>query len=199
MKPLTLLSIALATLVAGPGLLPAAAQTGQQVVITVNFAAPVRPAGGSYYVAFTVDSGILSGPQSDSSNWTHYVVLRGGRFFFGRVPTAPFRPFGFETIRPPDPFAFGQILPDGRAFRLQVPLSSLQTGTALPTQVKINVVTVDDLLHPIDALGRGAEDRFGFLTLNLLRQTYAAFTDPARDAREPAFDIIGGDVQMAIP
>lgn len=82
--------------------------------------------------------------------------------------------------------------------RVQVALSALQTGPTL-RQVKINIVTVDDLLRPIDALGRGSDDRFGFVTLNLLRDTYVTFTDPARDAREPAFDITGGDIQVTTP
>ena len=175
------------------------AQVGTQLVITVNFADRVRPTGGAYYVAFNTNRAILLGPQSDSSNWQHYVVYRGGRFFFGAVPAAPFRPFGFETIRPPDPFAYGQVLPDGRALRVQVPLGLLQSGPPPVTQVKVNVVTVDDLLRPIDALGRGLDDRFGFVTLNLLRETYAAFTDPVRDSRDPAFDITGGDIQVTTP
>ncbi len=187
--------VALAASGTPPGAL---AQAGPQLVITVSFADRIRPAGGSYYIAFNVDDSILLGPQPDSTNWQHYVVLRGGRFFFGTVPPAPYRPFGFETIRPPEPYAYGQILPDGRTMRVQVALSALQTTPSL-RQVKINIVTVDDLLRPIDALGRGSDDRFGFVTLNLLRDTYVTFTDPARDAREPAFDITGGDIQVTTP
>ncbi len=187
--------VALAASGAPPGVL---AQAGPQLVITVNFADRIRPAGGAYYIAFNVDDSILLGPQPDSTNWQHYVVLRGGRFFFGTVPPAPYRPFGFETIRPPEPYAYGQILPDGRTMRVQVALSALQATPSL-RQVKINIVTVDDLLRPIDALGRGSDDRFGFVTLNLLRDTYVTFTDPVRDAREPAFDITGGDIQVTTP
>jgi len=198
MKPRALLLLLAGALVAPLGS-PAAAQVGRELVITVSVADRLRPTGGSYYVGFTMDETILSGPQGDSSYWTHYVVLRGGRFFFGRVPAAPFRPFGFETIRPPDPLTTGQLLPDGRAFRVTLPLVNLQTGTTPPRQVKLNVVTVDETFRPLDALGRGADDRFGFLTLNLLRDTYLAFTDPPRDAREPAFDIVGGDIAIVIP
>jgi hypothetical protein len=181
------------------GISLAQAQVGTQLVVTVTFADRVRPAGGSYYIPFNTNDALLLGPQSDSSHWQQYVVYRGGRFFFGTVPDAPFRPFAFETLRPPQPFTSGQVLADGRTLRVQVALSALQTGPVLPTRVKVNIVTVDDALRPIDALGRGADDRFGFVTLNLLRETYAAFSDPARDAREPAFDIIGGDVQVATP
>ena len=198
MTRLTILPL-IAVLVAASAPLGVWAQTGTQLVITVNFADRVRPAGGSYYIAFNTDDAILLGPQSDSSNWQSYVVFRGGRFFFGTVPAAPFRPFGFETIRPPQPYTSGQVLPDGRTLRVQVALSALQTGPTPPTRVKINIVTVDDLLRPIDALGRGPDDRFGFVTLNLFRDTYVAFTDPARDARDPGFDITGGDIQVTTP
>ncbi|MCL6499579.1 MAG: hypothetical protein K6U07_06100, partial [Firmicutes bacterium] len=116
------------------------AQTGLQLVVTVAFSGPIRPAGGAYYIPFTVDESILRGPQPDSTNWTHYVLLRGGRFFFGRVPTLPYRPFGFEAIRPPEPFFFGEVLPDGRTIRARVPLASLQTDTLPPSRVKVNVV-----------------------------------------------------------
>ena len=181
------------------GVPPLRAQSSPLLVISVRFADRIRPAGGSYYVAFTVDNTLLIGPQSDSSNWTHYVLLRGGRFFLGRVPATPFRPFGFEAIRPPEPFTLGQVLPDGRSLRLRVPLGTLQTGSTPPAVVKLNVVTVDDLLRPIDALGQGASDLYGFVTLNLARQNYLILSDPARDASDPAFDIIGGDVQVTTP
>ncbi len=198
MTRLTILPL-IAVLVAASAPPGVRAQVGTQLVITVNFADRVRPAGGSYYIAFNTDDAILLGPQSDSSNWQSYVVFRGGRFFFGTVPPAPFRPFGFETIRPPQPYTYGQVLPDGRTLRVQVALSALQTGPTPPTRVKINIVTVDDLLRSIDALGRGPDDRFGFVTFNLFRDTYVAFTDPARDARDPGFDITGGDIQVTTP
>lgn len=194
-----ILTAALTALVLAAAPLPLRAQSGPLLVITVQFAERVRPAGGSYYIAFTVDETLLAGPQSDSSNWTHYVLLRGGRFYLGRVPATPFRPFGFETIRPPEPFSYGQILPDGRGVRVRLPLSALATGAVPPTVIKMNVVTVDELLRPLDALGPGAADRFGFVTLNLIRQTYVTLVDPARDAADPSFDITGGDVQLTTP
>lgn len=193
-------SIALAVaavLIMGTGLVRA--QVGPQLVITLNLAERFKPAGGSYYIAFTIDDTILLGPQSDSSNWTHYILFREGRFFFGRVPATPFRPFEFQTVRPPQPYLFGQTLPDGRSVRVRVALSELQVGPSLPMQVKINFVTVDEFLRPFDALGRGAADRFGFVTLDLRRETYVAVTDPVGDATDSAFDITGGDIQVTTP
>ncbi len=190
-------SVILLALLASPT--PGDAQAGPQVVVTVLFAGPVRPSGGSYYIPFTVDESILRGPQPDSTNWTHYVLLRGGRFFFGRVPTIPYRPFGFEAIRPPEPFFFGELLPDGRSIRARVPLVSLQTGTVPPGRVKVNVVTVDDNAQPLDALGPGAGDPFGFVTLEVQRDTFVTFTDPVGDAPQPSFDIVSGDIQLTVP
>lgn len=178
---------------------PAAAQAGTQLAITVQFAAPVRPTGGVYYIAFTVDETLLRGPQPDSTDWTHYVLLRGGRFFFGRVPQAPYRPFGFEAIRPPEPFLFGEVLPDGRTIRARVPIASLQTGTAPPRRVKVNVVTVDGRQRPLDALGPGARDAFGFVTVEVPRDLFTTLVDPTGDAPTPAFDIVGGEVRIATP
>src|SRR5437899_3986348 len=138
------------------------AQVGTQLIVTMNLAGPVKLTGGSYYIAFTIDDSILTGPQSDSSNWTHYVLYRQGRFFFGRVPPAPFRPFGFEAIRPPTPYPYGEVSPDRRSLRVRVALADLQTGPTLSLKIKVNFVTVDENLRPIDALGSGATDNFVF-------------------------------------
>lgn len=192
-----IVAVALLALLASPT--AGDAQAGPQLVITVLFAGPVRPSGGAYYIPFTVDESILRGPQPDSTNWTHYVLLRGGRFFFGWVPTIPYRPFGFEAIRPPEPFLFGELLPDGRTIRARVPLSSLQMDTLPPSRVKVNVVTVDDNQQPLDALGPGARDAFGFVTLEVPRDTFVAFTDPVGDAPQPSFDIVSGDVRLTVP
>lgn len=178
---------------------PALAQVGQQFVITVRFAGPLKPAGGAYYIAFTVDDTILLGPQSDGSDWTHYVVYRGGRFFFGRVPPGTFRPAEVEAVRPPVPFLFGQVLSAGSSLRVQVALADLATGSAPLSRVKLNVVTVDEFSKPIDALGRGATDRFGFVTIDTRRDTFVMFTDLAGDTADPAFDITGGEVQLSTP
>jgi hypothetical protein len=183
-------------------LAPAYAQVGTQLIVTMNLAAPVKLTGGSYYFAFTVDDTILTGPLGDSTNWTHYAVYRQGRFFFGRVPPVPpaaFRPFGFEAIRPPQPYPYGEVSPDRRQLRVRIALSDLQTGPSLPLQIKVNLVTVDDLLRPLDALGRRASDRFGFVTFDLRRETYVTMTHSVSDVLDPAFGITGGSIQTTIP
>ncbi len=183
-------------------LIPAYAQVGMQLIVTMNLAAPVKLTGGSYYFAFTVDDTILTGPLSDSTNWTHYVVYRQGRFFLGRVPRVPpaaSRPFGFEAIRPPQPYPYGEVSPDRRQLRVRIALSDLQTGPSLPLQIKVNLVTVDDLVHPLDALGGGASDRFGFVKFDLRRETYLTITHRADGALDPAFAITGGSIQVATP
>lgn len=176
----------------------ASGQAGPQMTITMQLAAPARLSGGAYYIAFTVDESILAGPQSDSTNWTHYVLYRGGRFLFGRVPAAPFRPFEFVAIRPPQAFLFGQVLGAGRTLRARVPLSDLQ-ATGPPARVKMNFVTVDEQLRALDALGPGAGDPFGFVTVDLRRDTYVSVSDRQGDAPDPAFDITGGDIQVGTP
>ena len=192
-------TIAIAALVALVLAGPASAQVGTQLIVTMNLAGPVKLTGGSYYIAFTIDDSILTGPQSDSSNWTHYVLYRQGRFFFGRVPPAPFRPFGFEAIRPPTPYPYGEVSPDRKSLRVRVALTDLQTGPALPLKIKVNFVTVDENLRPIDALGSGASDRFGFVTLDLRKDTFLTITDPTGDAPDPSFDIMGGSIQLTTP
>src|SRR5437667_1310905 len=192
-------TVAIASLVVLVLAAPARAQVGTQLVVTMNLAGPVKLTGGSYYIAFTIDDSILAGPQSDSSNWTHYVLYRQGRFFFGRVPPAPFRPFGFEAIRPPAPYSYGEVSPDRKSLQVRVALADLQTGPTPPLKIKVNFVTVDDNLHAIDALGAGATDRFGFVTLDLRRDTFLMITDPTGDAPDQSFDIIGGTLQVTTP
>src|SRR3989475_12508969 len=121
-------TLAVAALVALVLAGPASAQVGTQLIVTMNLAGPVKLTGGSYYIAFTIDDSILTGPQSDSSNWTHYVLYRQGRFFFGRVPPAPFRPFGIEAVRPRVPYSYGELSEDRRSLRVRVALTDLQTG-----------------------------------------------------------------------
>ena len=192
-------TVAIALLVALVLVGPAHAQVGTQLVVTMNLAGPVKLSGGSYYVAFTVDDSILTGPQSDSSNWTHYILYRQGRFFFGRVPPAPFRPFGFEAIRPPTPYPYGEVSPDRKSLRVRVALADLQTGPTLPLKIKVNFVTVDENLRPIDALGSGAGDRFGFVTFGLRKDTFLTITDPTGDSADLSFDITGGSIQLTTP
>ena len=192
-------TVAIASLVVMVLAAPARAQVGTQLVVTMNLAGPVKLTGGSYYIAFTIDDSILAGPQSDSSNWTHYVLYRQGRFFFGRVPPAPFRPFGFEAIRPPAPYSYGEVSPDRKSLQVRVALTDLQTGPTLPLKIKVNFVTVDDQLRPLDALGQGATDKFGFVTLDLRRETFLTLSDPAGDTSDAAFDITGGTLQVTAP
>jgi len=192
-------TVAIAALVALVLVGPASAQVGTQLIVTMNLAGPVKVSGGSYYIAFTIDDSILTGPQSDSSNWTHYILYRQGRFFFGRVPPAPFRPFGFEAIRPPAPYSYGEVSPDRKSLQVRVALTDLQTGPTLPLKIKVNFVTVDENLHPIDALGAGAGDRFGFVTLDLRKDTFLTLIDPTGDASDPSFDITGGSIQLTTP
>src|SRR5438128_234240 len=191
--------VAIASLVVLVLAAPARAQVGTQLVVTMNLAGPVKLTGGSYYIAFTVDDSILTGPQSDSSNWTHYVLYRQGRFFFGRVPPAPFRPFGFEAIRAPTPYPYGEVSPDRKSLQVRVALTDLQTGPTLPLKIKVNFVTVDDQLRPLDALGSAAGDRFGFVTLDLRKDTFLTLIDPTGDAPDQSFDIIGGTLQVTAP
>ena len=192
-------TVAIAALVALVLVGPASAQVGTQLIVTMNLAGPVKVSGGSYYIAFTIDDSILTGPQSDSSNWTHYVLYRQGRFFFGRVPPAPFRPFGFEAIRAPTPYPYGEVSPDRKSLQVRVALTDLQTGPTLPLKIKVNFVTVDDQLRPLDALGQGATDKFGFVTLDLRRETFLTLSDPAGDTSDAAFDITGGTLQVTAP
>jgi hypothetical protein len=178
----------------------AQAQARVQLVITVNLAGPVKPAGGAYFVAFTVDDSILLGPQSDSTYWTHYVLYREGRFFFGQIPTTQLRPFEFFTVRPPQPFLFGQVLPGGRAVRVRVALTDLTSSSGPPpTHVNVNFVTVDDYFRPLDALGQGVSDRFGFMTIDLRKDTYVRVTHVPRNCADPAFCIVGGEIQVGPP
>src|SRR5256885_17090031 len=148
--------IALASLVTLVLFASVHAQVGTQLVVTMNLAGPVKLTGGSYYIAFTVDDSILTGPQSDSSNWTHYVLYRQGRFFFGRVPPAPFRPFAFEAIRPPGPYSYGEVSPDRKSLQVRVALTDLQTGPTLPLKIKVTFGTANENLRPISAVGPGA-------------------------------------------
>src|SRR2546428_2214767 len=119
-------TLAVAALVALVLAGPASAQVGTQLIVTMNLAGPVKLTGGSYYIAFTIDDSILTGPQSDSSNWTHYVLYRQGRLLFRAVPPAPLRPFGFEAIKPPTAYPHGDGPPDQKSLRRRAPLARLR-------------------------------------------------------------------------
>jgi len=178
---------------------PTAAQVGRQLVITMAVAGTIQPRGGAYYIALTVGDSLLQGPQPDSTNWTHYVVYRDGRFFFGTVPTATVQPFGFLAIRPPAPFIYGQVLPDRQTLRVSIPLADLRTGAAPPSRVMVNLVTADEAGRPLDALGPGATDRFGFVTVDLRRDLFVTMRDPRGDAPDPNFDLLGGEIRIVVP
>ncbi len=183
-------------------LTPAYAQIGTQLIVTMSLAAPVKLTGGSYYFAFTINDAILTGPLGDSSNWTHYVVYRQGRFFFGQVPLVPpstTRPFGFEAIRPPQPYAYGEVSPDRLQLKVRIALSDLQTGPSPLLKIKLNLATVDDQLRPLDALGRGANDKFGFVTFDLHKQTFVTMTHPVGGPIDQSFAISGGSIQVTTP
>jgi len=193
------MSIATIVLLASAAALPAQAQTGQQLVVTLMVAGTIQDQGGVYYLAFSVSDALLAGPQPDSTNWTHYVVYREGRFFFGVVPPTTTQPFGFTAIRPPAPFIFGQVLGDRKGLRVSVPLTELRVGPALPTRVMINFVIVDPQNRPLDALGPGANDRLGFVTLDLRRDLYKTVRDPRGDQPDPNYDILGGEIRVGTP
>src|SRR5437879_13393715 len=125
-------TVAVAALVAVVLVGPASAQVGTQLIVTMNLAGPVKLTGGSYYIAFTIDDSILTGPQSDSSNWTHYILYRQGRFLFGRAPPAPFPPFGFEAVSPPRPYSYGEVSPDRTSLTVRVATTDLPTRTLSP-------------------------------------------------------------------
>jgi hypothetical protein len=179
---------------------PLAAQSGPQIMVTMTVAGTIQDRGGAYYIAFSVSNALLAGPQPDSTNWTHYVLYRGGRFLFGVVPPEASQPFSFATIRPPVPFIYGQVTPDRRSLRVSVPLTTLQVGPALPTRLMVNFVTVDDANRPLDALGRGAADRLGFVTLDLRRDLYMVVPPPHAPTRpDPNFAIQGGEIHIGTP
>lgn len=178
----------------------AAGQSGPQVVITLSVMGAIQDQGGAYYIAFAVNDSLLAGPQPDSTNWTHYVVYRGGRFLFGTVPPAVTQPFGFIVIRPPVPFLHGQVLPGRRAIRVTVPLADLRLGSALPGRFMVNFVTTDDSNRPLDALGLGSADRFGFVTVTVGRDVYVRVKPPRGEARlDPNFAIAGGEIEIRSP
>ncbi|MGH2404871.1 MAG: hypothetical protein ACRDGN_10460 [bacterium] len=177
----------------------ARAQAGPQLVITMTLAGTFQDRGGTYYIAMTVSDSLLAGPQPDSTNWTHYVAYREGRFFFGVVPPTLTQPFGFFAIRPPAPFLFGQVSTDRRSLRVSIPLTDLQVSASAPRRVLVNFVTVDDSNRALDALGPGASDRLGFVTVELRRDLFMTVRDPQGDASNANFDIVGGEIRVATP
>lgn len=191
-------SAAAACLTAAAWTGPAQAQVGPQMMITVNLAGPAKPSGAAYFIAFTVNDSLLLGPLSDSTNWTHYVLYRDGRFFFGMVPAEPYRPFQFLTIRPPQPYLYGSVTPDGRALLVRVAFSDLGV-TFTSNRIKMNFITTDEYLKPVDALGRGPGDQFGFVTLDLRRDRFVTIPHAARNCSDPSLCIAGGAARITTP
>ena len=178
----------------------ARAQVGPQLLITMNLAGPAKTEGADYFIAFRVSDDLLLGPLADSTNWTHYVLYRDGRFFFGTVPAEPFRPFQFLTIRPPQPYLYGNAVSGGRALVVRVALSDLGVTLGPATRIKVNFVTTDEYLKPVDALGRGPGDQFGFVTLDLSRQRFLTIPHAVpRSCDDPSLCIAGGALRMTTP
>jgi len=109
------------------------------------------------------------------------------------------QPFGFFAIRPPAPFLFGQVSTDRRSLRVSIPLTDLQVSASAPRRVLVNFVTVDDSNRALDALGPGASDRLGFVTVELRRDLFMTVRDPQGDASNANFDIVGGEIRVATP
>ena len=180
--------------------LPASGQSGPQVVVTMSVAGTIQDQGGAYYIAFAVGQSLLAGPQPDSTNWTHYVLYRGGRFLFGTVPPADIQQFAFLRIRPPAPFLYGQVLPNRKTLRVSVPLGDLEVGPGQVRRFMVNFVTTDDANKPLHALGMGATDRFGFVTVELGKDIYVTVPAPrGGPSPDPNFTIAGGNIQIMAP
>lgn len=199
LRVILLAAVLVGALWAAP-VVPLRAQAGPQVIIGLSVMGTIQDRGGAYYIAFTVGDALLAGPQPDSTNWTHYVVYREGRFFFGTVPPAAAQPFSFVVVRPPAPFIYGQVLPDRKALRVSVPLTFLQVGPALPRRFMVNFVTTDEANRPLDALGMGADDRLGFVTVTVGQDVYVPIRVVRIGSRlDPNFTIAGGEIQMTTP
>lgn len=183
---------------------PAAAQfPGTPLVITMRVDGSVLRPGHSYYVAFSTDPSLLAGPRPDSTGWTHYLLLRDGRFYFGTVPQNRIGPFGFEQARSPVPYVFGQILDGGRGVQFTVNSGDLQAPSGPPvTIVKVNFVTLGaDARVQSDALGPGNSDPVGYVSFDVRRDVFVPVTDPRGDEtpRNPDLDVVGGEIRIGLP
>ncbi len=179
---------------------PARAQIGATLVITLRVDGTVLRPGASYYVAFGTDPSLLGGPRPDGTGWTHYVLFRDGRFWFGTIPQATVGPIVFEQERPPVPIGTGQVLADGTGIRVSVNSADVgAAGTPPGGVVKVNLVTVDrDALVQSDALGMGRSDPLGFVAFDLRRDVFVPMSDPRGDATPPLadLDIVGGEIRI---
>lgn len=188
-------------LVLAPALLAAAATGIDRRLAVVSFTVAGKiqdgPQAGYYYVAFGSGDGFLRGPEPDGEGWAVYVLFHRGRFYLGRAEPADPSPVLFRFLRPPQPYTRGAVSLDRQGLVVELPLAELSSGTALRA-VKVNVVTLDGDRRKLDALGRGADDRLGFVTLDLVREVYRPFFDPRGDAPED-YDIVQGTVSVKVP
>lgn len=183
--------------IAGAVLAAAAVPDPRWVVVSVQVDGTVQP-DGHYYVAFGNQDGFLRGPEPDGEGWAAYVLLHRDRFYLGTLAGSDPPPRLFRFTRPPEPYTRAALARDRRGWQVEVPLGLLAADGRPPRQVKVNVVAADGDRRVLDALGRGAEDRIGFVTLDLQREVYRAFVDEKGDA-PPGYDIVGGTVTVKVP
>ncbi len=167
------------------------------LVVSVTVAGKLQdgPEAGNYYVAFNTTPSLLSGPEPDGRNWSHYLLLQRRRFFFAAVRFADPPPVLFRFTLPPEPYTRAGLAPDGRTFWAEIPLTLLG---ALQSPVKVNVVTTDRGYGVLDALGEGSGDRLGFVRFDPRRELYRQFQDPVGDA--PAdYDVVTLTLQVRVP
>ncbi|MER3457149.1 MAG: hypothetical protein C4303_06080 [candidate division GAL15 bacterium] len=169
------------------------------IVVAFNVAGHVQdgPQAGYYYVAFGGGAGTLRGPEPQGEGWVAYVLFHRGRFYLGRGPAA-IPPSVFRFTRPPEPYSRGLVTQDRRGVVVELPILELAAGGVPVRTVKVNVVTLDGDRRLLDALGKGSDDRLGFVTLDLARELYQPFTDPQGDAPED-YDIVSGSVSVKVP
>lgn len=195
------LSVLVSLLVLGMTV-PAAGQATRLLVVTATVAGTVQDgaAAGNYYIAFSTQPGLLTGPEPTGENWTHYVLYQRGRFFFAAMRSIDQPPFLFRTTLPPEPYTRGTVSPDRKTLRVEIPLGLFSPqGRAQEVRViKINAVTTDPTNRPLDALGRGAQDALGFVSFDVVRELFRRFEAPAGNA--PAdYDIVELTVSVQVP
>ncbi|MDR7579448.1 MAG: hypothetical protein QN145_11795 [Armatimonadota bacterium] len=186
-----------AVLASSAALAAAAVPDPRWVAVSVSLEGTVQPEG-HYYVAFGNQEGFLRGPEPDGEGWVVYVLLHRDRFYLGTVTGSDPPPRLFRFARPPEPYSRGTVAQDRRGWQVEVPLQRLLVDGRPPRWVKVNVVAADGDRRVLDALGRGSEDRVGFVTVDLQREVYRAFSDEKGDA-PPGYDLVGGSVTVRVP
>lgn len=179
----------------------AVAQPSRVFVVGLAVAGTIQqgPDAGNYYIAFSTQPGLLVGPEPTGRGWTHYVLFQRGRFFFAAIRTIDQPPFLFRTTLPPQPYTRAAVGPDQKTIRVELPLNLLAPpGGGTLEQIKINAVTTDPTNRPYDALGRGPDDPFGFVTFDLTRDLFRRWEQPR--GRAPAdYDIVELTATVEIP